>query len=213
MNATTAFASLLAAIAGYVDAFGYRRYGTFLSFMSGNTTIAGFNTAKGKWTVAVPSYVAIAGFLAGVFAGGLLGRLPRGRIIALTPPLLLAGAALAAVDPAARLAVIAVVSFAMGLMNSAVTRIGGQNVNIAFVTGTLAQFGRHLASALRREPLHGASSRSDTHLSRALELFSVWGSFLTGALLGGFAAGLGGEWMLAPPIVVLTVVAWRERPV
>jgi uncharacterized membrane protein YoaK (UPF0700 family) len=211
VSGTTALASLLAAVAGYVDAFGYRTYGTFLSFMSGNTTIAGFSAAKGKWTSAVPSIVAILGFVAGVVAGGLFSGQPRRRIVAAVPSLLLVAAMFVAVDATARMPVIAVVSCAMGLMNSAVTRIGGQAVNVTFVTGTLTRLGRHVASALRRQPLEGASNPSDTHVSRALELAAVWGSFLAGAFAGGVATDLGTTWMLAPPIVVLGGLAWRER--
>ena len=50
---------------------------------------------------------------------------------------------------------IAAVSFAMGIMNSALSRVGAQSVSLTFVTGTLSRVGSHLALAAKRAPLAG----------------------------------------------------------
>src|SRR2546428_1075784 len=62
-------AAALAMIAGYVDAYGYLTFKTYLSFMSGNTTQTGFLTGQGDVAAAMPSLLAIVSFLLGVFTG------------------------------------------------------------------------------------------------------------------------------------------------
>ena len=75
----------LAMIAGYVDAYGFISYRTYVSFMSGNTTQTGFLIGQGNLAVAVPALLAIVSFLVGVFTGtflrhaGLLAAVWMGR--------------------------------------------------------------------------------------------------------------------------------------
>jgi len=59
----------LALIAGYVDAYGIRTFGAYVSFMSGNTTQTGSLTGQAKFVAALPSALAIVCFVAGAFAG------------------------------------------------------------------------------------------------------------------------------------------------
>src|SRR5690242_1529304 len=66
------FAAGLATIAGYVDAYGYLTFKTYVSFMSGNTTQIGFLTGQGQLAAAMPSLVAIVSFVTGVFTGAWL---------------------------------------------------------------------------------------------------------------------------------------------
>jgi hypothetical protein len=49
-----AISVLLAMVAGYVDAYGFISYRTYLSFMSGNTTQTGFLTGQGHVAAAMP---------------------------------------------------------------------------------------------------------------------------------------------------------------
>src|SRR3989442_7195876 len=62
-------AAALAMIAGYVDAYGYLSFKTYLSFMSGNTTQTGFLTGQGDFSAAMPSLLAIVSFVIGIFTG------------------------------------------------------------------------------------------------------------------------------------------------
>src|ERR1700746_2623773 len=43
----------LATVAGYTDGYGLRQFKTFISFMSGNTTIAGVNVGEQKFHAAL----------------------------------------------------------------------------------------------------------------------------------------------------------------
>src|SRR5271165_7193388 len=65
-------AVLLALIAGYLDGYGLRFLGAYVSFMSGNTTITGMKSGEGAFHAAVPSAVAIALFVTGSVLGHLL---------------------------------------------------------------------------------------------------------------------------------------------
>jgi uncharacterized membrane protein YoaK (UPF0700 family) len=203
-------------IAGFIDAYGMITYGVFVSFMSGNTTQTGYQTAEGAFGLASLSALAILFFVVGSFAGTLLaqfaGRLARRLVFGVV------AAALALVIGFMQLAwlsgaaAIAAISFAMGVMNSAFSRVGAQSVSLTFVTGTLSRVGSHLAMALRRAPLPDAEGSWDTHLRRALLLARVWVGFLVGALLSGAATPRYGAWVLLPPALILAALAAFDRP-
>src|ERR1700734_690766 len=65
-------AAALAMIAGFIDAYGMITYGVFVSFMGGNTTQTGYETAEGAFGPASLSALAILFFVVGSFAGTLL---------------------------------------------------------------------------------------------------------------------------------------------
>jgi len=201
----------LATVAGYADAYGYLTFTTFVSFMSGNTTHAGYNFGLLTYKAALPAVCAILSFVIGVFAGTLLSssRARHSRrllflSIACLLALYIAAFHLGAVTTFPG---IALLSFTMGVMNTALSRLGMQTVNITFVTGTLNQIGGHLALAARREPLSDAENKGDTHFRRAMMLSLIWGGFLGGALLGGAATSLLREWMLVIPLLIMLALA------
>src|ERR1700727_4015735 len=67
-------AAALAMIAGFIDAYGMITYGVFVSFMSGNTTQTGYETAEGAFGPASLSALAILFFVVGSFAATLLAQ-------------------------------------------------------------------------------------------------------------------------------------------
>src|SRR6266446_1004688 len=209
-------AAALAMIAGYVDAYGYLSFKTYLSFMSGNTTQTGYLTGQGNFAAAMPSLLAIGSFVIGVFTGPWLThsgtpqvrRLQFGAVAALLAVsigLTLRGWAGGAVS-------IATLSVAMGIMNTALSHVGALPVSLTFVTGTLIRMGTHLALALTRAPLQGAQGSWDTHGRRAFLLLGIWSSFLIGALLGGAATSRFGVWVLLLPLLILLALAVFSRP-
>ena len=151
---------------------------------------------------------------------GVVGALAIALLLLLAPNLLqhLPHAALAAVVGFTQLgllsggAAIAAISFAMGIMNNALSRVGAQSVSLTFVTGTLSRVGSHLALALRRAALPNAEGPWDTHLRRALLLARVWAGFLAGALLSGAATPRYGAWVLSAPALILAALAAFDRP-
>ena len=206
----------LAMIAGFVDAYGIITFGVYVSFMSGNTTQAGYETAQGAFRAAALSALAILFFVLGSFAATLLsefgGRHARRLAHGVVAAALAAIAGLTGLGLLAGAVAIAPTSFAMGIMNNALSRVGGQSVSVGFVTGSLSRLGSHLAQAVRRAPLSDALGPWDTHSRRALTLARVWAGFLAGALLSGAATPRFGAWVLVAPALVLAGMAAFDRP-
>lgn len=201
----------LAAIAGYVDAYGFLTFSTFVSFMSGNTTRAGIKLGEHAYALALPAAAAILSFIMGVFAGTLLtcSRSRHSRRL-----LYLAIAALLAINIGASHLTstfiylgIAMLSFTMGMMNTALSRVGNLMVNLTFVTGTLSQIGGYLALAAKRAPVEDGEGVWDTHLRRAIILILVWMGFIAGAILGGIATPRFGVRLLMLPLVIMLALA------
>src|ERR1700679_2842799 len=64
----------LAMIAGFVDAYGIITYNTYLSFMSGNNTQAGYELGQHNFRAAAYVALAIVSFVSGTCAGALLAE-------------------------------------------------------------------------------------------------------------------------------------------
>ena len=202
-----ASAVFLALIAGYLDGYGLLFLGTYISFMSGNTTFAGLKSGQGIFQAALPSAIAIVFFVTGSFLGNLLTqskllyshRLTFGVIAGLL-------ATVAGVERHGLRNVtgeIALLSLAMGVMTPALSKVGAESVSLTFVTGTLSRIGGHLAAAAGRKPLPDGRGPGDSHLARARIDASVWSGFLTGAGLSGMAGSHFRMWALLPPCVVM----------
>jgi uncharacterized membrane protein YoaK (UPF0700 family) len=203
-------AAPLALIAGFVDAYGLLTYATYLSFMSGNTTQTGSQIGQWHVSLALPSLTAIVFFVIGVTVGALLHTArPRSPRLPFSLVAILIGVVLFFVPRLGLQGIveIAVLSMAMGMLNTTISHIGPQAVNIGFVTGTLNGMGNHLAAALRRDPLPDAQGPWDTHLYRAWLLFGVWAAFFSGALLSGSATMHVGAQVLWAPLVLLVLFA------
>ena len=203
----------LALIAGYVDAFSLRAFATYVSFMSGNTTQTGSMTGQGRLLAALPSLIAIVFFVAGSFVGTWLAHSSLRRShqalfggVAALLAVIIGGSQLGTLGLHVEVC-IATLGLAMGLLNGTLSKIGGEPVNLTFVTGTLNKIGRHLALAVRREPLADALGQWDTHLRRAGLMASVWAGFLIGAIVSGAATSVFGVWVLLPPFLILLALA------
>jgi uncharacterized membrane protein YoaK (UPF0700 family) len=203
-------------IAGYVDAYGFISYGSYVSFMSGNTTQTGFLFGQRHLAPAAAAFVAIPFFFAGVFMGTFVthSRARHSRFVSLA----LVAAMLAALIAVAQLGWlgsgvgIAMLSFAMGLMNTALSRVGAQSVNLVFVTGTLNAMAQHLALAFKGAPLPEALGSWDTHTRRAVLLMGVWTAFLAGAFCAGLVTPRFGVRVLLFPVVMLLALARSAQP-
>ncbi len=198
---------LLALIAGYLDGYGLRFLGAYVSFMSGNTTNTGMYSGEGALHAAVPSGVAIALFVTGSVFGNLLvhSRLRQSHrvVFSLIAGLLAAAAGLEQGGIAIATFEIALISLAMGMMNPAVSKIGSEPVSLTFVTGTLNRMGGHLAAALGPKSLGSTESRT-SQLFRAGIDASMWSGFLIGAVLSGLLASSWKQWALWPPCLAIT---------
>ena len=206
-----ASAVFLALIAGYLDGYGLLFLGAYVSFMSGNTTFAGLKGGQGNFQAALPSAIAIVFFITGSFLGDLLTqsklhyshRMTFGVIAGLL-------ATVAGIEWYGLwngTAEIVLLSFAMGMMNPALSKVGAESVSLTFVTGTLSRIGGHLAAAAGRKPLPDKQGAKDSHLARARIDAGVWLGFLVGAGLSGTAGSHFRMWALLPPCVVMIALA------
>jgi uncharacterized membrane protein YoaK (UPF0700 family) len=202
-----AFALSLALVAGYLDGYGLRVLGTYVSFMSGNTTLAGLKGGQGNFRAALPPAIAIMLFVTGSFLGNLFTqsrlRYSSRLIFGVIAGLLATVAGLERHNLWNAHSEIALLSLAMGMMNPALSKVGAESVSLTFVTGTLNRIGGHLAAAAWRKPLSERRGPTDSHLARARIDASVWLGFLGGAALSGMAASHSRMWALLPPCIVL----------
>jgi len=203
-----ALAMFLALIAGYVDGYGLLFLGTSVAFMSGNTTTTGLKSGQLNFHAALPTAIAIMFFVAGSFIGTLFGqsRLRYSHRLAflMVAGLLATVAVLEQHGPRNVFVEIAILAVAMGMMNPAISKIGGESVSLTFVTGTLHRIGGHLAAAAGRQSLPDAQGPKDSHLVRAQIEASVWSAFVFGAAVSGMAGSHFPLWVaLLPPFVVM----------
>jgi uncharacterized membrane protein YoaK (UPF0700 family) len=207
-------AAALALIAGYVDAYALLTFGVFASFMSGNTTTGGVQAGQGKLAVAGHDLLPIPFFVFGIFVGTLLAHADQRhqlhRHAALVAAMLAVGVAAAYSAWPGWLGIM-ILSTAMGILNTSITHVGGQNVSLGFVTGDLSSLARNLAMGIKRAPVPEAQGPWDTHWQRAALLATVWTAFLAGAVLGTAVAPRLAMWTLLLPTFTLLILALLER--
>lgn len=174
----------LLVLAGFVDAIAFVvLQGSFVAFMSGNTTILASSTATGHWGLAGLSALLIALFFTGCAAGAAIarwaGQAAHRVLMASITAVTLAGAIVAnTVSEWSGMLPIAVVG---GLTSSALAANTDVHVGLTYVTGTLVKAAHQLVAGIRT-----------AHPWSWLETFGYWFVFAVGAALGGLAfRGLG----------------------
>ncbi len=200
-------------ISGYVDAYALLNFGVFASFMTGNTTTGGVNAGQANLAAAGHSLLPIPCFVLGILTGTLLVRSDPARSLrrlsTLVAAMLAVGVARAYFAWPGWLGIV-VLSSAMGILNTSITRVGGQAVSLGFMTGDLNNLARHFAGAILREPVDQAHGEGDTHWRRAALLGGLWTVFLAGAVLGAVLGSRIGVWTLLPPALLLLALALLE---
>lgn len=145
-------AVVLAALAGFVDAYAFVRLGGFfVSFMSGNLTRGGASVANDLWNDARLAATLCLAFLAGVMLASVMTAAAARRIAAAmgAATLLLTGGALAAMlyPPL----VLPMLAAAMGVQSGVYQREDVPPISVTFFTGNLVRMGQGLAGALMGE--------------------------------------------------------------
>jgi uncharacterized membrane protein YoaK (UPF0700 family) len=208
-------AILLALVAGYLDGYGLLVLGTYVSFMSGNTTIAGLRSGQHNFHAALSPAIAIAFFVTGSFLGNLFTqcrlRYAQRMIFGLMACLLATATAFERHGQWNAAAEIALLSLTMGILNPALSKIGAESVSLTFVTGMLNRIGGHLAAAAGRKPQPEGQGPGNSHLARARIDASVWLGFLIGAGLSGMAGSHLRVWALLPPCIVMMALGLLSK--
>ncbi|WP_027382316.1 YoaK family protein [Epilithonimonas caeni] len=196
-------AILLAFIAGYIDATGLIKWKTYVSFMSGNTTQLGAAFSSEKFGVIITSATVIGSFLIGIYAGTCLSlwKKCRIRVIAfyIVAGILMLYTFINYYCQFSVIPSVAVIGFAMGMMNTIVTSVGNQKVNTDFVTGTLNSLARNTAIFT----MSNDENEKKESKANAIHLLLLWIGFVSGAFTSPFLINLLGKWTLLIPAVLL----------
>ena len=202
---TRLMATVLAALAGYVDSTGFiKTGGFFVSFMSGNSTRLAVGLARN-----LPNAIMAGGFIAicvlGVSLGSLTGRaFPKqhsSAVLILVAALLAAAAYLASAGMGGP-SVLAM-ALAMGAENSVFERDGEMRIGLTYMTGALVKVGQKVTAALMGGP------RYDW-----LTFLLLWASLVAGALLGAIVypvVGTAGLWIAAAVALGAAVGCWSFK--
>ncbi|MFF8837525.1 YoaK family protein [Streptomyces sp. NPDC015130] len=191
---------VLTFVSGLVDAASFLGLGrVFVANMTGNVVFLGFALSGVAELSAAASAVALAGFLAGAFAGGAWRREtePGGLFATLIAfqALLLALALAAQAGGLGRYAVLVPLACGMGLQNAVVHRLGVPDLTTTVMTRTLA------ALAVERPGRAG--------LRRGMSVTVLAAGALAGGLLHDQA---GVEGVLVTVLVLLLGVVVAARP-
>jgi uncharacterized membrane protein YoaK (UPF0700 family) len=204
----------LALISGYVDSYALVKFGVYASFMTGNTTSAGVHVGQFDLAAARHSLLPIPLFVLGILAGTLLTHGDRRRALprlsALVAAMLTVGVAAAYFAWPEPLSIV-ILSFAMGMMNTAILQVGGQTVGIGYMTGDLNNLAQHVAMGIKSAPVAEAQGSWDTHWRRASLLGGLWIAFFGGAVIGAALGSRLAVWTLLLPALMLLVLALAER--
>ena len=153
---TIGLSTSLSALAGFVDAVGFISLGGyFVSFMTGNTTRLGVESARMHWEgVAIAGGVLLT-FVGGVVIGALIakfsGQWRRPAVLGWVA-LCLAASALLGPGSGGFAPGAAALVLAMGAANSVFQRNGEVTIGVTYMTGTLVKMGQQIANALTGGP-------------------------------------------------------------
>ncbi len=221
-------ATALPGVAGAVNASGFLAVGTYTSHVTGLVGRFGDELAQGRAPSAWPALGLVGLFLVGaITATGLVERARRLAKARYVAPLLLECGVLAsfalwasAHPGSAGFALTGLLCFAMGLQNALVTKISGAVIRTTHLTGITTDIGIELVRCygwirdeLRRETsLHNSYAVGRSLLGggewKKLRLhLVVFGSFLSGAVLGPELFLAFGQWAMIAPCLTLVLLA------
>ncbi len=201
----TTLVAAISFLAGMTDAAGLLVAGSFVSFMSGNTTRAAVALAEGQAGYAVILLGALLTFVAGNALGIIVAHNASRRTFrVLCGVTLILGLAAGATSPALATLQFYGIVLAMGLINAAVEHIEGLPIGLTYVTGGLSRFGRGIGSWVVGAPRRDWAMQIVPWLGMAVG--GVCGAFLERAL------GTGVLWLTCTLSAMIAIVVFFIPP-
>jgi uncharacterized membrane protein YoaK (UPF0700 family) len=198
---------LLSVAAGCVDAIAFLHAGAFPANMTGNSVVLALALARTGIAGALPSALALLGFVIGAIAGARL-TLEPGRewsrrvdftLLAAGGLCLVAAATIGFSGDVHMTALVLCASVAMGMQSAAVQHLNIPGVATVFVTGTLtAAITRFVGMTVPASPEH----RPDPWLPTI-----SWIAYFLGALVGGLQSHWNNPVPIVLPGIILAAVA------
>ncbi len=214
-RSNSVLAGYLAFIAGFANASGLVLFGAFTSHVTGNVARVSASVARGDIKGAAQAGVLVAVFLLGAVTASLLveTNVFRRTSSAYGAALLVQGGLLSAfvVTDAASL-----LSFAMGMQNSLVTRLSGSVVRTTHLTGVVTDLGIEIARWARwtwskrfggRIASPGRNPAARPTPTRSLLLLTIALTFTAGGMLGAIATPAWGARSIAVPAIAILLAA------
>lgn len=187
----------LAFVGGFVDAYGYLRFGAFGANMTGNTVIFAISFWRDAARAFMPAMLILL-----FFAGSMLGRVIVDRFNA-TAALYAEAALLVAAGLARSYGGLGIISFAMGMQNTSLGTFAGVQANTSFVSGDYSRLAQAVADlALRR------TDEARRAISILLPVIAAYGG---GALVAVLCNRLPLQLLLVVPIVVAVAYASHSQ--
>jgi uncharacterized membrane protein YoaK (UPF0700 family) len=220
MNVSLAAAVLLTWIAGVVDAIGYLLLAhIYTANMSGNSVALGIALGQANWSAAAFRFWPVLIYVAGLLTGRLFleigARLGIKRIASaafLVEAVLLAVATRGIQSYIA----IALLAFAMGVQNAALTHFSSISLHTGFVTGTLVKLAENLMKFVTWIWDGGTLREATRQRSLRLSLFLAitWIGYIFGAVAGASSVNFmrANALVLAIAGLVLLMVVDVRRP-
>lgn len=201
-----AAAVLLGAAAGMADAIGYVQSGVFAANMTGNTVLAALALAMADWPSALQRIATLATFFAGAVGGRVMLNVAGNR-----PALPLGVEAIAivmaAIPTAGTDAGMAILTFAMGVQSTALTRFHGIALSTVVLTGTIGRLAEDIGDRVARPPALRAP-----HQSRpGRVLLWMWVAYGTGAAIAAVLLRHVAAPLVLPALTVMVVTALHAR--
>ena len=225
-------AGYLTWIAGFVDAAGFVALGQiYTANMSGNSVAIGIQAWDQNWLETLRRAWPVAVYVVGLLCSRILleigGREKVRRVaaiafgieIAALLPVSFAHSILHSQTQSALVfGLIALLSFAMGVQNAALTHFSNMTLHTGFVTGTLVKMAEQFTKFLtwsydqvRREhrPIRDVLRRSvaERDLSISVLLGLIWTAYVVGAFCGAAGHSFAGLKCLFIPIAALFILA------
>jgi uncharacterized membrane protein YoaK (UPF0700 family) len=216
-RSNSVLAGYLAFVAGFANASGLILFGAFTSHVTGNVARVSASVARGDMAGAAQAGALVAVFLLGAVTASLLVETSffRRTSSAYGAALLVQGGLLSAfvVTNAGSL-----LSFAMGMQNSLVTRLSGSVVRTTHLTGVVTDLGIEIARWARwtwsralggRLASPGRNPAARPTPTRSLLLLTIALAFTAGGILGAIAApAWGARSMIVPAAAILLAAAY-----